>query len=142
MALTRAGTSQRRAVTIIEIVMAIVILSISMPALMSAFVESSHATIQPTLAGVASFLATERMEEIVARRYRATDGYDAVTEANFPAENPVTGFTGYTRAVTVTYVNSALATVGSDQGYKKARVTVTWSNGSESLSIERIFGNF
>ncbi len=133
---------RRRSVTIIEIVMAIVILAISMPTLMTAFVEASMQTIQPSLASVASFLATDRMEEIIARRYRATDGYDAVTAANFPAENPVSGFTRYARTVTVTFVNSSLATVGSDQGYKKVRVTVSWNSGAESIAIERIFANF
>jgi hypothetical protein len=139
MALTRR---RRKATSIIEIVMAIIILAVSVPPLMSAFTQSAHNTIHPTNATIASFLATERMEEIVARRYRATDGYANVTTANFPNEASVTNFTRFARSVTVSYVNSALASVGSDQGYKLVRVTVTWNSGTKSVVEERVFADF
>lgn len=132
----------RRATTIVEIVMAVVILAVAVPPLISAFTQSATNTIQPCNAAVASFLATERMEEIIARRYRATDGYAAVTTANFPDESPVTGFPRFSRSVTVAYVNSSLATVGSDVGYKKVRVTVSWNSGSDMVVEERIFADF
>lgn len=128
--------------TIIEVVMAIVILSIALPPLIASFAEASMQSVYPANAAVASFLAIERMEEIVARRYRASDGYTAITSAAFPAETPVTGFSGFNRSVTVTYTNAALAMVGSDQGYKKVRVTVTWGGGANQIVIEHVFADF
>ncbi|HWL94705.1 MAG TPA: hypothetical protein VNT79_14380 [Phycisphaerae bacterium] len=130
----------RRAATIIEIVMALIILGVAMPTLMNSFVDASSQTVKPTLATIGSFLATERMEEIIGRRYRADDGYGAMTTANFPNESPISGFPAFSRTVTVSYVNSALAGVGGDQGYKLVRVRVTWSGGA--VAIERIFADF
>lgn len=134
--------SRRRSVTIIEIVMAIVILSVAIPPLMNAFAESAVQTVHPSMAAVAGFLATDRMEEIVARRYRATDGYSAVTTGNFAGEAPVSGFARFNRSVAISYVDAALQPVGSDQGYKLVRVTVSWNNGADAVSIDRIFADF
>lgn len=132
----------KRGTTIIEAVTAMVILSIALPALMSAFADSSRQTIFPSNAAVGSFLAIEKMEEIMARRYRGTDGYSAITSANFPAESPVTGFSYFNRSVTISYVTSALAASGTDQGYKKVTVTVTWNGGTQTQSIEHVFADF
>ncbi|MBK8268360.1 MAG: hypothetical protein IPK83_08680 [Planctomycetes bacterium] len=137
-----AMTRSRRATTIIEIVMAIIILAVSVPPLMSAFSQSALNTIHPANAATAAFLATERMEEIVARRYRATDGYAAVTTANFPNESSITNFARFSRTVSVSFVNASLASVGSDQGYKLVRVTVSWNSGAKSVVVERVFANF
>ncbi len=133
---------RRRATTIIEIVMAMVILAIAMPPLMNAFVEASHQSIHPTKASIASFLATERMEEIIARRYRNSEGYAAVTTANFPNEPSVSGFGGFSRSVTMTSVSASLTPVGTDEGYKLVRVTVSWGGGGKSVRIERVFSDF
>lgn len=130
----------RRSTTIIETVAAIVILSVALPTLLSTFAEASHQSIKPYQQSIASMLAIERMEEIVARRYRGTDGYGAVTTANFPAESPVSGFSGFSRTVSVSYVNADLSAAGSDQGYK--RVTVDVSGNGVDIAIERVFADF
>jgi Tfp pilus assembly protein PilV len=134
--------AKRQGATIIELAACIMILAVALPTLLKTFAEASMKSMHPANEAMASFLAIDRMEEIVARRYRGTDGYSAVTTANFPNESPVSGFTGFTRSVTVTTVDSSLATVGSDVGYKKVRVTVTWNSGANSLVIERIFADF
>jgi hypothetical protein len=134
--------TRRRCTTIIEVVSAMTILAVALPPLVAAFAEASSQTIYPSNSAVAGLLAIERMEEIVARRYRGTDGYSATTVTNFPSETPVSGFPIFNRTVTVTYVNASLAAVGSDQGYKKATVTVTWESGARSLSIEHVFADF
>ena len=122
--------------------MVVVILSVGLPPLVVSFVEASMQSIYPSNASVATFLAIERMEEIVARRYRGTDGYEAVAVANFPAESPVSGFAGFSRSVTVSFTDATLAPAGSDQGYKKVRVSVTWNGGSNQVVIERVFADF
>lgn len=132
----------QRGTTIIEVAMALTILAIALPTLVGAFVDASRQTIHPSNGEVAAHLAIERMEEIAARRYRGTDGYSAVTSANFPSETPISGFAAFNRTVTVAYVTSSLASAGSDQGYKKVTVNVTWESGARQLKIEHVFANF
>lgn len=131
-----------RAMTIIEVVTAVVILSVGLPPLVKSFADSSNQSHLPINATIASFLATERMEQIVARRYRNNAGYAALTTANFPAESPVTGFPRFSRTVTISEVTSSLAASGSAVGYRKVRVTVTWQPDNSSMSIERVFADF
>jgi len=138
-------TSSRMGATIIELAMCIVILSVALPPLMSSFIEASNQSIFPIRESSASFLVVERMEAVIARRYRGTDGYSALTVptvAEFPDEFPVSGFVAYSRAVRVAYVNSDLSAAVSDQGYKLVTVTVTWDGGARQLDIERVFANF
>ena len=134
----------RRGATVIELAMCIVVLSIALPPLIKSYAESSTQQINPGNEATAAFLADERMEQIVARRYQGTDGYSAVTTSNFPSESAgsISGFAAFARSVTVSYVTSSLSSSGSDVGYKKVRVTVTWDSGTKSLVIERIFANF
>jgi hypothetical protein len=143
---TRAGRYGSTGTTIIEVVMALTILGIALPPLIASFADASRQTILPAQATVASFLATERMEQIVARRYRGIYGgqraYTAVSVAEFPDEVPVTGFTSYERRVTVTEIDHLLNPVGSPAGYRKVRVTVSWNGGVDHLFIERVFADF
>ncbi len=132
----------RRAATIIEIVAAIVILSIALPPLISSFADAALQSIHPSQAVVASFLATERMEEMIARRNRASDGYAALTTANYPSEAPVSGFAGYNRTVTISFVDDQLAAQPGDVGYKLVRVTVDWNGGANEILLERVFANY
>ncbi len=135
--------ARKRGVTIIEVVMAIVILSIALPPMIVAFAEAAMQSIQPADMTVASFLAIERMEEVIARRFRDSEGYADLTVptvAEFPDEDPVSGYPRIRRTVRVAYVGSALNPADADEGYKKVVVTVAW--GAESLAIERVFADF
>lgn len=147
----------RRAATIIEVAMAMVILSVALPSLISSFIDASVQSITPSETTVASFLAIERMEEIVARRYRGIDGsgddgYDALAPvspstppAGFSDESPVSGFSRYSRTVRVAYmdyVGGALVEVGSDEGIKRVRVTVAWNGGARQLVMEHLFADY
>ena len=131
-----------RAMTIIEVVTATVILSVGLPPLIKAFADSSNQSHLPVNSTIASFLATERMEQVVARRYRNNTGYAALIAANFPAESPVTGFPRFSRTVTISEVTNALSPSGTAVGYRKVRVTVTWQPNNSSMSIERVFADF
>jgi hypothetical protein len=143
---SRGLSPSRRSATIIEIAIVVLILTVALPPLVSSFADSARQSIQPAQATVASFLVIERMEEIIARRYRGiqagADSYDAITTANFPNETTISGFPGYQRTVTISEVTAALQASGSPVGYRKVRVTVTWNNGANAESIERIFADF
>jgi hypothetical protein len=142
----------KRSVTIIENVMAIVILSIALPPLVGAFADASIQSIHPSNAAVASFLVIDRMEEIVARRYAGQldslgpllqdPGYVAITITNFPDESPVSGFPRFNRRVTVQSVDATLGPVGFESGYRLVRIQVDWDDGNESIFIERVFADF
>ncbi|RIK68837.1 MAG: hypothetical protein DCC65_01510 [Planctomycetota bacterium] len=135
--------ARKQGVTIIEVVMAIVILSIALPPMIVAFAEAAVQSIQPADMTVASFLAIDRMEEVIARRFRDTEGYEELTVptiAGFPDEDPVSGFPRFRRTVRVAYVDRELSPAAADEGYKKVVVTVAWD--AESLEIERVFADF
>jgi prepilin-type N-terminal cleavage/methylation domain-containing protein len=140
----------RKGVTIIEVAMAIVILSIALPPMVASFADASRQSIRPSNSTVASFLAIDRMEEVVARRYQGTDGYIALTVpsmSSFPSETAVSGFPLFARStvveyVTITFTTGAIATSGSDKGYKRVRVTVTWNSGAEKMVVEHLFADF
>jgi prepilin-type N-terminal cleavage/methylation domain-containing protein len=142
--------AKRPGVTIIEVVMAIVILSIALPPMVASFADASRQSIRPSNSTVASFLAIDRMEEVVARRYQGTDGYAALTVPSmsaFPAETVVSGFPLFARTtvieyVTINFASGAIAASGSDKGYKRVRVTVTWHSGSEKMVVEHLFADF
>lgn len=133
---TRNGT------TIIEVVMAVIILGVGLPPLLFAFAESSMSSIAPSRATVASFLAIERMEQIIARRYKSNAGYSEITTANFPSETPVTGFAAFNRAVTIAEVDANLNASGSPVGYRQVTVTVSWDSGTEKVVVQRVFADF
>ena len=65
--MARAQGNLRRSTTIIEVVMATIILSVGLPPLIGAMAEGAMQSRVPSNATIASFLATERMEQIVAR---------------------------------------------------------------------------
>lgn len=136
------GKRQLRSTTIIEVVVVIVILSVALPSLITSFAEASIQSIQPYRQSIGSFLAVERMEEIIARRYRGTDGYDAITTANFGSESSISGFPGYARSVSVSFVDSDLNSVGSDAGFKRVNVRVSWDSGAGDIDVEHIFADF
>lgn len=139
-------STRRRCTTIIEVVMALVILGIALPPLISSFADASMQSIHPSNTTVAAFLVIDRMEEVVARRYRGIDsgvtGYDAITTVNFPDEVPVPGFAALERRVTIAEVDSDLNPSGTQVGYRLVTVTVSWNGGGDQLVIERVFADF
>lgn len=122
--------------------MATVILSVGLPPLISAMAEGAMQSRTPINATIASFLVTERFEQITARRYRSSAGYGEVTVANFPAETPVTGFNGFTRSVAISELDAALNPSGAAVGYRKVVVTVTWDGGAGSIALGRLFADY
>ncbi len=145
-ALNRLAASRRAAVTIIELVMAIVIMSIALPPMMASFADSSRQSIRPSNATVASFLAIDKMEEIVARRYQGTDGYAQIdsiagTESSIP-DFPLFSRTILIEKVSIDYATGAITTSLGETGYKRARVSVGWNGGAERMVIEHLFADF
>lgn len=125
MSIARRHAPQRSAFTLVEAVIAIVVLSAGAPMLFWAIREAQAQRADPAMASTATWLCVERIEDITADRNSTTRGYAYLTNANYPAESPVTGFTSFSRTTSITETGPDLATPGV--GYKSVTVTVSWT---------------
>jgi len=114
----------------VEAIAAIVVLAIAIPPTMWAIREAHVQRVNPRMASTARWLAVEKIEDTIADRHSTTRGYGYVVNANYAAESPVTGFTGFTRSVSVTETGADLASAGT--GYKRVTVTVGWTDATST----------
>lgn len=128
--------NRRRALSLIEVVLAIVILGLAVPPLMMQLGTASRAQ------GVAMIhmnlvqLAAQRVNEVHADRANPTRGYTYVTAANYTDEKDVGGLSGYQRVTTVREVSPTdHLTPQPGSGVKRVRVDVTGPDGS-TLRVE------
>ncbi len=140
MVVTRSEVARDQGFTLIETVLVVVILGLSL-GVMIPFAMSLMNSADSVLTQQGAFLAQEKLEQIVADRLDKTTprGFVyATTPGNYPAENPITGVTGFNRSVAIACVTTAnLNAAGtvpnpscalSDTRTDYARVTVTVSN--------------
>jgi hypothetical protein len=133
----------RRAFTLVEAIAAIVILSVALPPLLFAIREAHRHRVDPVLASKARWLATEKLEDIIADRHSDTRGFDYLISANYPAEAQVTGYTNFSRSVTLSEKDADLTTAGT--GYMIVTVTVGWTDGggaARSLSVSTVLTEY
>jgi prepilin-type N-terminal cleavage/methylation domain-containing protein len=140
--------------TLIEVVVTIIVLAIALGILVP-FVVSLKGSASPVVTQQAITLAQERLEQIIADRSDTSipRGFTyATTPGNYPAENPVTGFTNFTRSVAIACVTTAnLNAVGTapspscsiaDGETDYARVTVTVTNATSGpVSVVSLLAN-
>jgi prepilin-type N-terminal cleavage/methylation domain-containing protein len=106
-------TRRRRGMTLIEVMIALVILTGALLGMGKFITSFSHATSDGALSSVASDLVLDRLETIKgSSSYAGLDGYAAI-------ETTITGFTGYKRVTQVT------RTFDATQDYKAITVTVS-----------------
>lgn len=135
--------SIRRGFTLIEAIVAMVILSVAMPAMFMALSDAQKRRAGPVLDSRARWLAAEKLEDLIADRHSATRGYVYVDSANYAAEPSITGFTGYSRSVSVTETGATLS--GAGVGYKTVTVTVTYTGAtgaSRSFSLGTVVTDY
>lgn len=129
--------------TLIEAVIAIVILSVALPAMLMALRDAQARRAEPVMSERARWLAAEALEDVIADRHSPSRGYGHIIEANYPAENPVAGFPGFSRTVQVAETDATLSTPGA--GYKTVSVTVTYpraGGGSHALMLETVLTEY
>jgi Tfp pilus assembly protein PilV len=119
----RSRGRARAGFTLIEIVLIIVIAGIAILPLSMLFANSSIHSSDARNATLAAQLAEAKMEELTADKNSPARGFSYLVTANYPAENPVTAFPGYSRAVSF----------GPDSTYdsvtfRTVNVTVTCAN--------------
>jgi Tfp pilus assembly protein PilV len=86
--------------TLIEVVLIIVIAAVALLPISMLFANASLRSGDARNATVAAQLAQAKMEEIAADKNSPLRGITFLVAGNYPAENPVAAFPGYTRSVT------------------------------------------
>ena len=136
-------TNGKRAFTLVEGIVSIVILGTATPAILWAVRQAHRDRVGPVQASRARWLATEKLEDIIADRHSSTRGYTYLNSGNYAAESSITGYAGFTRSVAFVETGPDLITSGS--GYMKATVTVGWTDTSgvaQALAISTVITDY
>jgi type II secretory pathway pseudopilin PulG len=148
----------KKGLTLIEAVAVIVVLGLAIPVLLRLFAEVSYKSARSESVSVATFYAEQLMEEIKSKRFdessfypwstslgpdtstKGLDGTNNETTANKSNWDDIDDFNGYSdtptggysRSVTVIYLNPAITSGGTWQAlgsgtseYKRVAVTVS-----------------
>ncbi|MBN1793367.1 MAG: hypothetical protein JW844_00205 [Candidatus Omnitrophica bacterium] len=154
--------SRLKGVTIVELAIIIMVLALAVPPLMILFAHIGQRSIESEFRMTAYQLAEGLLEEVLSKRFdesssapwsatlgpdsgeSARSAYDDVDDFDGYTENPVSGFPGFSRSVTVYYVDPDafdLDTVRPDSAgtdYKRIDVVVAHSKiGSAKFSSVR-----
>ncbi len=125
--------------TLVEAVMALVMMALVITPIMMAAQRLSRDQITPIQVSRARWLATEKLEEVIADRSSTARGYAYVITGNYPAENPVATDPDFSRSVTIKETGADL--VSSGTGFKTVTVVVSWTDvtgASRSLSLSTV----
>lgn len=137
------GSRSRSGMTLVECVAAVVIMALAIPPAFVAVRAAATGQADPILITRARWLAMEKLEDVIADRHSTTRGYGWVATGQYAAENPVSGTTGFTRAVTVAETDASLS--GAGTGYKTVTVTVGWTSAlgsAKTLSIATVLTDY
>ncbi|MDY7107213.1 MAG: prepilin-type N-terminal cleavage/methylation domain-containing protein [Planctomycetota bacterium] len=133
------STARGNGFTLIETIAAIVILAVALPPMLFAIRDAHVQRVNPVLASQARWLATEKLEDVLADRHSDTRGWDHLTAGNYPAEPTVSGFPAFSRTVSLTETGPDLVTAG--EGYMTVTVAVSWEDATSTartLSISTV----
>lgn len=125
----------------IEALFALLILSFGFVGILSLHSMMNGNTENDEMKLIASKLASERIEQILASK--ASLGYSSVNTGSATDEVSYDSLS-FQRQTSINYVDSSdLKTVsGSDTGFKRIDVTVNWSNGgTQNVSVMSLISN-
>lgn len=126
----------------LEAIFAVLILSFGFVGFMSMFSQMAKTTESDDMRLLASRLAGEKIEEIMATK--ASQNYSGV---NVGTQEENINFDNYdfTRSTDIAFVDSSdlKTVVGGDSGYKRIHVTVSWNVGStQSVRLMGLISNY
>jgi len=124
------GFVRRRGFTLVETIASLVVLSMTIPPIMIVMQRASTDQLTPIMTSRARWLATEKIEDIIADRHSATRGYDYLITANYVDETPITSDPGFSRTVSLSVTAADLVTAGT--GYMTVTVAVSWADSTGS----------
>jgi type II secretory pathway pseudopilin PulG len=119
--LTRRGNS---GFTLIEMVFLTAIFFVAVVSLTAVLGEAAERITDNDSSAKAAQLAQEKAEAILTDRRNPGRDYAYVTSAAYPTENPVSGYTGFTRTVSITDFSSNALCPNATMGCKLVVVTV------------------
>lgn len=131
--------------TLVELIAAIVLLAIAVPPMIWATRQSQHQSVDPVLASRARWIATEKIEDIIADRYSSTRGYGYLTSSNYLDEpaGSITDYGGFARRVSLLETTADLVTPGS--GYMTVTVHLSWTGAAgqpRQMSLSTVLTEF
>lgn len=134
---------RRSGFTLIESIVSVVILSTALPAMLFAVREAHRDRVSPIKASQARWIATEKLEDIIADRHSTSRGWSYIAAGNYASEASVPGYTGFTRSVAISETAANLVSAGT--GFKKVTVTVGWTDArgyARSLAIATVLTDY
>lgn len=127
--------------TLLESILAATIISVGIWGAMLVTQNAQVTGVYSDKVTIATQLANEKLEEIIADKSLKSSGYSGITETNYSAETLSGNFSGYERSVTITEVSDAdLSTPTTGSGLKK--VTVTVSFDGQDVSLVTVLANY
>lgn len=143
-----------RGFTLIEGILAMAVLAVGLLGLLYIFEGAVANALLADQTYVATNLAREAAETVIARRDCTLTGCGyantlAAIQANSYNQSPVSGFTGYNLTVTAVEVDSESASAptnftvpAASSGYALVTVTVSFNNGSNSVKLQTLIANY
>jgi len=117
--------------TLIEIVLVIVLVSIAIVPLCTMYAQGVRGAIEMDYGTVANCLAAEKIEEIKTLAFASVGN----SSGSFPAP-----FNDYAFSITVQYVNADFTVSAGSTNYKRVTVTVTHPSGI-NLALTTVMSN-
>lgn len=150
-----SSTERQRGLTLIELIIYIVVVSVAVAGVLLVFVQTTRASGDPLIRKQAAAIAESLMEEIMATPYACPGGAtcNAVSTANRGQTHAISDYNGFSMtgvsaldgapiAQLATY-NAVVSVIAQAlNGANGSRITVTVTAGSESVVLEGWRGAF
>lgn len=139
-------TGLQRGFSLIEVIVTLVVVSVAAVGVLSVFSVGIRGSADPLILTQATQLAQERIDSVLADRANPARGFAWITPANYPAENPVTGFPAFNRSVSIFCVaaadlNTSIGAPPCAGGYAHVRVTVSHAALADTV-IDTLVTNY
>lgn len=143
---------KNKGISFIEVLLSLVILAIGVVGILYLYSFVTRNALSTDQSLVAINLAREKIEQITADR--ANKGYTLVAitrgDSYYSEEGPISApYNMYSRYVQFQFIDPPAGPGGdfstiypTDLGYLKIKVTVTWNQGADSVSLASIISNW
>ncbi len=100
--------NNQKGFSLIEAIIVIIVISVGAIGVLSVFITGMKGAGNPLVTIQAVELGQEKLDIVIGDRQNTARGYSyATTPANYPAENPVTGFSSFNRSIAIACVTTA-----------------------------------
>lgn len=134
--------NNQKGFTLVESVMAMVVLSIGLWGGLATFTNATASSINSDSQVLGSQLAAQALEEVFIDKNE--NGYNSIVSENYPSATLSAPYTAYTKSVAINEVDPAdMQTSQAGSGYKRVDVTITWGDAyAENVTVSTVFSNY